>query len=72
MLFRFASVQTLPEERPSSNGPSSSFLRTSRQRRISEKDSNEVKDSLKTWIVAVDEAENPTQLTDEVPKVWLD
>ncbi|XP_075671673.1 kinesin-like protein KIN-12F [Castanea sativa] len=63
-----ASVQTLPEERPSSNGPSSSFLCTSCQRRISEKDSNEVKDSLKTWIVAVDEAENPTQLTDEVPK----
>uniref|UniRef100_A0A7N2M8T4 Uncharacterized protein n=1 Tax=Quercus lobata TaxID=97700 RepID=A0A7N2M8T4_QUELO len=63
-----ASVQTLPEERPSSNGPSASFLCTSCQRRISEKDSNEVKDSLKTWIVAVDEAENPTQLTDEVPK----
>uniref|UniRef100_A0A7N2M8T8 Kinesin motor domain-containing protein n=1 Tax=Quercus lobata TaxID=97700 RepID=A0A7N2M8T8_QUELO len=63
-----ASVQTLPEERPSSNGPSASFLCTSCQRRISKKDSNEVKDSLKTWIVEVDEAENPTQLTDEVPK----
>ncbi|KAK7812830.1 kinesin-like protein KIN-12F [Quercus suber] len=63
-----ASVQTLPEERPSSNGPSASLLCTSCQRRISEKDSSEVKDSLKTWIVTVDEAENRTQLTDEVPK----
>ena len=55
-----ASVQTLPEERPSA-----SFLCTSCRQRISEKDSNEVEDSLKTWIVAVDE-------TDEVPKVWID
>lgn len=67
-----ASIQTLPEEKPSSNGPSASFLCASCQQRISEKDCNEAQDSLKTWVLAVNGAENLTQRTDEVPKVWQD
>ncbi|KAK9268639.1 hypothetical protein L1049_000396 [Liquidambar formosana] len=56
-----ASVQTLTEERPSSDGPSASFLCTS-CRRTRFNGSNEVQDSLKTWIVAVDEAGNSNGL----------
>jgi kinesin family protein 15 len=67
-----ASIQTLPEEKPSSNGPSASFLCASCRQIISEKDSNDAQDSLKTWVLAVNEAENPTQRMDEVPKVWQD
>ncbi|XP_040990761.1 kinesin-like protein KIN-12F [Juglans microcarpa x Juglans regia] len=63
-----ASVQALPEEKPSSNGPSVSFLCASCQQRIAEKDSNGVHDSLRTWIAVVDEEENPSQLKDEDPK----
>ncbi|KAG2682485.1 hypothetical protein I3760_11G193900 [Carya illinoinensis] len=48
--------------------PSSSFICASCRQKIYEKSSNEVQDSLKTWIVAVDEAESPTQLIEEVPK----
>lgn len=61
-----ASVQTLPEKKLSSNGPSDSLLCASCQQRIYEKDSSEVRDSLKTWIIAVDKAKNPTQETNEV------
>jgi kinesin family protein 15 len=59
-----SSIQTIPEEKPSLNGPSASFLCASCRQRISEKE-NDAQDSLKTWVLAVNEAENPTQ----VPKV---
>ncbi|KAG6685873.1 hypothetical protein I3842_12G134000 [Carya illinoinensis] len=63
-----ASVQTLPEEKPSSNGLSVSFLCASCQQIIAEKDSNGVQDNLRTRIAAVDEEEHPSQLKDEDPK----
>ncbi|XP_057461026.1 kinesin-like protein KIN-12F [Actinidia eriantha] len=51
-----ASVQTLPEERPSSDGASAYFLCASCRRTGGLNRSTEVEDSLKTWIVAADEA----------------
>ncbi|XAR67397.1 Plus-end-directed kinesin ATPase [Bertholletia excelsa] len=62
-----ASVQTLPEEGPSSHGSSAYFLCTSCQRRGTS-GSNEVQDSLKTWIVAVDEAGNANGSAAQAPK----
>ncbi|TQD78921.1 hypothetical protein C1H46_035529 [Malus baccata] len=60
------SSQTLPETRPSIDGASSSFLCASCKRRVYEDDTNEVPDSLKTWTVAVEEAGNPNQMTEDV------
>lgn len=64
-----ASVQTLPEEKGSLNGPFVSFLCASCQQIIAEKYSNGIQDSLRTWIAAVDEEENPSQPKYEDPKV---
>ncbi|GFZ21937.1 kinesin motor family protein [Actinidia rufa] len=50
-----ASVQTLPEERPSSHVASASFLCVSCRRTGGLSCSTEVKDSLKTWMAAADE-----------------
>ncbi|PSR85284.1 Kinesin-like protein [Actinidia chinensis var. chinensis] len=50
-----ASVQTLPEERPSSHGASASFLCVSCRRTGGLSRSTEVEDSLKTWMAAADE-----------------
>ncbi|XP_009361089.2 LOW QUALITY PROTEIN: kinesin-like protein KIN-12F [Pyrus x bretschneideri] len=61
-----SSSQTLPETRPSIDGPSSSFLCASCKRRVYEDDTNEVSDSLKTWTVAADEAGKPNQITEDV------
>ncbi|KAM1807693.1 hypothetical protein ACFX11_030666 [Malus domestica] len=61
-----SSSQTLPETRPSIDGASSSFLCASCKRRVYEDDTNEVPDSLKTWTVAVEEAGNPNQMTEDV------
>ncbi|KAB2615548.1 kinesin-like protein KIN12B [Pyrus ussuriensis x Pyrus communis] len=61
-----SSSQTLPETRPSIDGPSSSFLCASCKRRVYEDDTNEVSDSLKTWTIAADEAGKPNQITEDV------
>ncbi|KAM1116714.1 hypothetical protein TB2_007080 [Malus domestica] len=60
-----SSSQTLPETRPSIDGPSSSFLCASCKKRVYKDDANEVQDSLKTWTVVVDEAGNPNQMTED-------
>ncbi|XP_059666492.1 kinesin-like protein KIN-12F [Cornus florida] len=62
-----ASVQTLPEERPSSDGPPVSFLCAS-CRRTALIGSKEVHDSLKSWIVTVDGEGNLNGLANQVPK----
>ncbi|KAJ9182577.1 hypothetical protein P3X46_006558 [Hevea brasiliensis] len=58
-----SSVQKLAEEAPLS-GPSTSLLCASCQLKIND-NSNEVQDSLKAWILAVNEARNPNKLSDE-------
>ncbi|GMI85232.1 hypothetical protein like AT3G20150 [Hibiscus trionum] len=49
-----ASVQTLPNDKPSSDGSSTPLLCSSCQRKFENNNPDEVQDSLKTWIVAVD------------------
>ncbi|KAA8523588.1 hypothetical protein F0562_010011 [Nyssa sinensis] len=58
------SVQTSPEERPSSDGPSASFLCAS-CRRTGFSGSSEVPDSMKAWIVAVEDSNGSAN---QVPK----
>lgn len=49
-----ASVQTLPYDKQSSDGSSTPLLCSSCQRKFDNNNTNGVQDSLKTWIVAVD------------------
>ncbi|KDP39230.1 hypothetical protein JCGZ_00987 [Jatropha curcas] len=60
-------VQKLPEEAPVPDGPSTPLFCASCQQKIND-NSNEVQDSLKTWIATVDEAGNPTKLTNQESK----
>ncbi|XVF70804.1 hypothetical protein PTKIN_Ptkin11bG0191000 [Pterospermum kingtungense] len=57
-----ASVRTFPDGKPSSDGPSSAFLCSSCQRKF-DNNPNEVQDSLKRWIVAVDNQKTDGQTT---------
>ncbi|KAL6999168.1 hypothetical protein U1Q18_000328 [Sarracenia purpurea var. burkii] len=64
-----ASVQALPEEKPFSDGAFASFLCASCRRRTGGfRGSTEVQDSLKTRIVAMDEARNSNGSTAQFPK----
>ncbi|XVF03716.1 hypothetical protein REPUB_Repub05bG0017600 [Reevesia pubescens] len=49
-----AAVQTLPDDKPSSDGSSTPLFCSSCQRKLDNNNPNGVQDSLKTWIVAVD------------------
>lgn len=62
-----ASVQKFPEEKPSLDAPSATFLCTS-CRRTGFDGSDEVQDSLKRWIVAADESGNSNGLANPVHK----
>lgn len=64
----YASIQTIPEDGPSLDGPSASILCAS-CRRAAYSGSDELHDSLKAWIVAVDEAGHSNRLADQLPKV---
>ncbi|CBI26728.3 unnamed protein product, partial [Vitis vinifera] len=65
-----ASVQKFPEEKPSLDAPSATFLCTS-CRRTGFDGSDEVQDSLKRWIVAADESGNSNGLANPVYKVSM-
>ncbi|CAB4277939.1 unnamed protein product [Prunus armeniaca] len=59
-----SSAQTIPETRPSIDGPSASLLCASCKRRVFKDDTNDAQDSLKTWTVAVNEAGSSNQMTE--------
>lgn len=66
--FEHLTLQPCPEaDQARSSGQT--FLCASCQRQIQQKDSNEAQDSLKTWIVPVNEEGNSDQLTKETKKV---
>ncbi|PRQ32083.1 putative plus-end-directed kinesin ATPase [Rosa chinensis] len=58
LALKPSSAQTLPETRPSIDEPSVSFLCASCKRRVPEDGTNGGQDSVKTLIIAVDEAGN--------------
>ena len=64
--FEHLTLQPSPE---ADQAPGQTFLCASCQRQVHKKDSDEVQDSLKTWIVPVNEEGNSVQLTEETKKV---
>ncbi|KAL2476030.1 Kinesin motor family protein [Abeliophyllum distichum] len=62
-----ASVQTLPEDGQSSDGPSASFV-CMKCKRGGIAAANEVEDGLKTWMVPVDMSESLNGLTTQITK----
>lgn len=63
-----SSIQTLQEERLST-GSSSSLLCSSCRQKLNNDNSNEVQDSLKTWIVPIDKAGNLTKVCLRIHKL---
>ncbi|KAK8620533.1 hypothetical protein V6N13_067007 [Hibiscus sabdariffa] len=59
-----ASVQTLPNDKLSSDGSSTPLLCSSCQRKFDNNNPDEVQDSLKTWIVAVDNQQRDGENSD--------
>lgn len=68
--FEHLTLQPCPEVDKASS-PEKTFLCASCKRQVHNKDSDEVQDSLKTWIVTVKEAGNSEQMTEEVKKVSI-
>lgn len=66
--FEHLTLQPCPEVDKASS-PEKTFLCASCRRQVHKKDSDEVEDSLKTWIVPVNEAGNSEQIKDEAKKV---
>ena len=70
--FEHLTLTPCPEvdkDDPSSHGASA--ICVSCRNKISDQDSTVVRDSLKSWIFAIEEAEGPDRLTDEIPKVSM-